>query len=143
MKYAKTAVASLLFFAVVFSTAYFSMKYLSLQPSSSCMDCSFLKDVLVFSSISLVVIPLMIFIQRKTKMGNVWISAIIGILFFVIVFFISLSIFKDRESSWSSYSTEEELISVFFQTYLYLIFGGIITSSIFYQIFKSWGSRSL
>jgi hypothetical protein len=142
MNYARTAVASLLFFAAVFTTAYFSMTYLSLQPSSSCMDCSYLKDVLVFSSISLVVIPLMMFIQKKTKIGNVWISLIIGILFFVVVFFINLSIFQDRESSWSSYSTEDELLSVFFESYLYLIFGGIVISVVFYQIFKSWERKN-
>ena len=134
MNYGKTAVTSVVFFALVFVTTYLSMQYLSLQPSSSCMDCSYMKDVLFFSIISIVTIPLMAWIQKRAKLGKVVLSLIIVAGFVGIVFFSSLSLFQDRASSWSSYSTGAELLAVLFQSYPYLIVGAIITFCVFYKI---------
>jgi len=134
MNYGKMAVASVIFFALVFVTTYLSMQYLSLQPSSSCMDCSYIKDVLFFSIISIVTIPLMAWIQKRAKLGKVALSLIIGAVFVGIVFFSSLILFQDRASSWSSYSTGAELLAVLFQSYPYLIVGAIITFCVFYKI---------
>ena len=134
MNYGKTAVTSVVFFALVFVTTYLSMQYLSLQPSSSCMDCSYMKDVLFFSIISIVIIPLMAWVQKRAKLGKVALSLIIGAVFVGIVFFSSLILFQDRASSWSSYSTGAELLAVLFQSYPYLIVGAIITFCVFYKI---------
>lgn len=134
MNYGKTAVTSVVFFALVFVTTYLSMQYLSLQPSSSCMDCSYMKDVLFFSIISIVTIPLMAWIQKRAKLGKVALSLIIAAVFVGIVFFSSLILFQDRASSWSSYSTGAELLAVLFQSYPYLIVGAIITFCVFYKI---------
>ena len=134
MNYGKMAVASVIFFALVFVTTYLSMQYLSLQPSSSCMDCSYMKDVLFFSIISIVIIPLMAWVQKRAKLGKVALSLIIGAVFVGIVFFSSLSLFQDRASSWSSYSTGAGLLAVLFQSYPYLIVGAIITFCVFYKI---------
>ena len=134
MNYGKTAVTSVIFFALVFVTTYLSMQYLSLQPSSSCMDCSYMKDVLFFSIISIVIIPLMAWVQKRAKLGKVVLSLIIVAGFVGIVFFSSLSLFQDRASSWSSYSTGAELLAVLFQSYPYLIVGAIITFCVFYKI---------
>ena len=71
MNYGKTLVASVTFFALVFLTTYLSTRYLSLQPSASCMDCSYMKDVLLLSIISIFVIPLMVWIQKSAKLGKV------------------------------------------------------------------------
>ena len=134
MNYGKTAVTSVVFFALVFVTTYLSMQYLSLQLSSSCMDCSYMKDVLFFSIISIVIIPLMAWVQKRAKLGKVVLSLIIVAGFVGIVFFSSLSLFQDRASSWSSYSTGAELLAVLFQSYPYLIVGAIITFCVFYKI---------
>ena len=134
MNYGKTAVTSVVFFALVFVTTYLSMQYLSLQLSSSCMDCSYMKDVLFFSIISIVIIPLMAWVQKRAKLGKVVSSLIIGAVFVGIVFFSILNLFQDRESSWSSYSTGAELLAVLFQSYPYLIVGAIITFCVFYKI---------
>ena len=134
MNYGKTAVTSVIFFALVFVTTYLSMQYLSLQLSSSCMDCSYMKDVLFFSIISIVIIPLVAWVQKRAKLGKVVLSLIIVAGFVGIVFFSSLSLFQDRASSWSSYSTGAELLAVLFQSYPYLIVGAIITFCVFYKI---------
>jgi len=136
MNYGKTVVASIIFFALVFVTTYLSMQYLSLQPSSSCMDCSYMKDALFFSIISIFIMPLMLWIQKRAKLGIVVLSIIIGAIFVGIVFFSILNLFQDRASSWSSYGTVDEILAVLFHSYPYLIVGTIITFSVFYKILK-------
>ena len=136
MNYGKTLVASVIFFALVFLTTYLSTQYLSLQPSSSCMDCSYMKDVLLFSMISIFMIPLVAWIQKRAKLGKVVLSIVIGVAFVAIVFFSMLNLFQDRVSSWSSYSTGDELLAVLFGSYLYLTVGAFITFFVFYKILK-------
>ncbi|TDO23785.1 hypothetical protein CLV32_0070 [Pedobacter duraquae] len=136
MKYGKTLVASVIFFVLVFLTTYLSTQYLSLQPSSSCMDCSYMRDVLLFSITSIFVIPLIVWIQKRAKLGKVVLSIVIGAAFVAIVFFNMLNLFQERVSSWSSYSTGDELLAVLLDSYLYLTVGASITFFVFYKILK-------
>ena len=136
MNHRKTLVGSVIFFALVFLTIYLSTQYLSLERSSSCTDCSYMKDILFFSVISLFVIPLMVWIQKRAKLGEILLSTIIGGVYVCVVFFSVLNLFQDRVSSWSSYSTSDELLAVLFQSYPYLIVGAIVTFFVFYRIVK-------
>ncbi|WP_312079031.1 hypothetical protein [Chryseobacterium sp.] len=48
------------------------------------------------------------------------------ILFLFFTFLGNLSIFSDRVSAWSSYSTEDEIFAVLSVSGLYMIFGSLI-----------------
>jgi len=126
MNSVKPLVPSVTFFALVFITIYFSAQSSSLQPSSSCLDCSYIEDILFFSIITTLVIPLIILIQKRAKLKQVLLSIIIAAIFFIIVFLGTLNVFQDRVSSWSSFSTSEELLSVLFESYPYLFLGTVI-----------------
>ncbi|MEJ2880579.1 hypothetical protein [Pedobacter sp. GR22-6] len=143
MKYIQTAIGSAVFFTLVFITTYLSMKYLSLQPSSSCLNCAYLKDVFFFSLISLFVVPLLILVQKKARLSIVVMSLTTASVFLIAVFFNNFNLFQDRESSWSSYSTDAELLAVLLQSFPYLTAGAIITFFIFYKLLKSWGFQQM
>ena len=136
MTYGKTAVASIIFFILVYVTTYLSMDYLSSQPSSSCMDCSYAKDVFFFSIVSLFVIPLLVLLRKKVRLGRAVLAGLTLFIFLAIVLFNNLNLFKDRESSWSSYSYEDEVIATIFQSYIHLIIGGVFVLVLSYNYFK-------
>ena len=142
MMYAiKIMIFSILFFILIFATTYFAMQRIADQPSSSCLDCAYLKDTFFFSFPSLVLMPFVLFIMKKIKINKLLFSIGIAALFVIMAFTIDLNVFKDRVSSWSSYSIEDEVIATLFQSYLYTLTGGGLVFIIFYEFYKTGKKR--
>ena len=137
MHYIKIILFSFVFFILIFAATYLSMQMFADQPSSSCLDCSYLKDTFFFSVFSLFVIPFVLLTMNKVKINRTLFSIIISALFILIAFINSFNLFKDRVSSWSSYSTKDEVIATIFQSYLYTFSGSIIVFLIFYTVYKT------
>ncbi len=136
MFYIKIMTFSIVFSMVVFATTYLSMRIFADQPSAGCLGCSYLKDIIFFSAFSLLTVPFILLIMRKAKINKMLFSVIISTIFILIVFINNFNVFRDRVSSWSSYSTKEEVLATIFQSYLYMITGGIIVFLIFYKVYK-------
>ncbi len=116
---------SLIFFVFLFITSYLSMRSFSDDVSSSCPECSYWSEVLFFSGICTILIPIALFVTNKLNLKKLIIPFII-ILFLFFTFLGNLSIFSDRVSAWSSYSTEDEIFAVLSVSGLYMIFGSLI-----------------
>jgi len=133
----KIMLFSLLFFILIFASTYLAMQSFADQPSSSCLDCAYLKDIFFFSFLSLFIMPFLLFIMDKRKINKLSFSIGIAALFVIMAFAIDLNVFKDRVSSWSSYSTKDEVIATLFQSYLYTLSGSGLVFIIFYQFYKT------
>ena len=93
--------------------------------SSSCFDCTYKRDFFLFSTYVSIIFLLLELLRRNLK--KKWNIAILyPIIFLIVVFFNNYNIFIDRVSSWSSYNTMEELLSVVSNSYLYLSFSTIL-----------------
>lgn len=138
--YTRIIIFSIIFYILIFATTYLSMQIFMYQPASSCLDCSYLKDTLVFSSFSLLVIPCVLLILDKAKISKVLLSLIISAVFLLMVFINNFNLFKDRVSSWSSYSTKDELVATIAQSYPYMLTGCIVTIFIFYKMYRKDGA---
>ncbi|TCO31126.1 hypothetical protein EV200_101574 [Pedobacter psychrotolerans] len=135
MYYIRIAIFSIVFFLLVFATTYFSMRIFMYQPASSCLDCSYLKDTFFFSLFSLLIIPFVLLILDKAKISKTLFLLIISVVFLLIAFINNFNLFKDRVSSWSSYSTKDEIVATIAQSYLYMVTGCIVTLLIFYKMY--------
>lgn len=134
MKYLKIIGISVIMYILACLVTYFSMIAYSDNPSSSCLSCSYKKDVLGFSIYLIVVFFLLLIFLRKIPKRNKIFSIILTVIFIVLVFLNNYNIFVDRVASWSSYTTEEEFISVLSSSYLYFIIGSIV---VFFILYKS------
>lgn len=95
------------------------MQQYSNQISSSCLNCSYNKDVFLFSTyISLIFIILILL--KKTWKKNWNISIYFTAIFLIGVFFNNYQIFLDRVSAWSTYTLSDELLSVLASSLIYL-----------------------
>lgn len=135
MKYLKTIGISSIIYVLSCLVTYFSMISYSGNQSSSCLSCSYKKDIFGFSIYLIVIFFLLLTFLRKRKIfkRNKIYSIILTTIFIVLTFLNNYNIFVDRVSSWSSYTSEGELISVLSGSYLYLITGGIIVFFILYK----------
>ena len=107
MKYHKIIISSLIIYILACFSTYFSMQEYSNQISSSCLNCSYNKDVILFSTyISLIFIILILLKKAWKKNWN------ISIYF--------TAIFLDRVSAWSTYTLSDELLSVLASSLIYL-----------------------
>lgn len=136
MYHLKRLLFSIAFFVLIFATTYLSMHDFADQPSATCMDCSYLKDVFFFSIFSLFLFHFVLFIMNKAKINKTPFSLIISAIFILLIFINNFNLFKDRVSSWSSYSFKDEVIATILQSYPYVMTGGIIVSAIFYSFYK-------
>lgn len=126
MKNLKFFALNIFYLLILFMISYLSMISFSNESASSCLECSYFKDVLFLSSFVFIANILLIFLLNKMKISKFLFSILITLFILVFTFFNNLNIFQDRVSSWSSYDLSEEIISTLFQSYVYLIIGGII-----------------
>ncbi len=128
MRYIK--IKKIMFFIVVyvlfFLTTYFSMKDYSNDVSASCLDCSYLRDVLIFSFFSSTILTLLFFLFKKLIKRKLFISIVVVIIFLIAVLVNNYNIFVDRVSAWSSFSFEGEIMGVISSSYLYTIISAIL-----------------
>jgi len=137
MHYIKIIIFSIVFSLLIFVTTYLSMQIFADQPAASCLTCSYLKDTSFLSLFSLFVIPFVLIFKTKAKISHTLFSLIVSVIFILIAFIINLSLFNDRVSSWSSYSTKDEVIATIAQSYLFIITGSVIVFIIFYTGYKT------
>lgn len=119
MKYYKIIISSLIIYILACFSTYFSMQQYSNQISSSCLNCSYNKDVFLFSTyISLIFIILILLKKAWKKNWNI--SIYFTAIFLIGVFFNNYQIFLDRVSAWSTYTLSDELLSVLASSLIYL-----------------------
>lgn len=119
MKYYKIIISSLIIYILACFSTYFSMQQYSNQISSSCFNCSYNKDVILFSTyISLIFIILILLKKAWKKNWNI--SIYFTAIFLIGVFFNNYQIFLDRVSAWSTYTLSDELLSVLASSLIYL-----------------------
>ena len=126
MKYYKILLFTFLSFILSFFTTFFSMKEYSSAVSSSCLECSYFRDVFLYSSFILIIIPILLFFLRKIFKKKLFFLLLFSFVFLLLVFFNNLSIFIDRVSSWSTFSSEEEIFATLSVSYLSLISSAIL-----------------
>ncbi|TWP27578.1 hypothetical protein ETU08_11270 [Apibacter muscae] len=96
----------------------------SSEISSSCLKCSYERDILLSSFyVSFLFIPLIIFHKKINKWYH---RLVIVIVFILLVLLNNYKIFADRVSSWSSYSFLDELLSIWSISYPYLTIGSLL-----------------
>lgn len=103
---------AILVLAATFIEIYWSMGTFSEKMSSGCLDCTFFEDVLFissFTSIFFTIVSLLLSFIKKIYIKH----AIEFIILILVWFFFNCSIFVDRESSWSTYTFNEELYYTF------------------------------
>ena len=111
---------------IIFFSVYFSMYQYSGNISSSCVRCSYTEDVFTYSLVStLILIPIFIFFRN-------YIFNMI-IVFTIIIIFNNYIVFSDRVSGWSTYSLIEELSSILYDSFPYLIIDTILIFNLIKQ----------
>ncbi|RMZ59436.1 hypothetical protein D1632_07280 [Chryseobacterium nematophagum] len=113
------------------------MHSFSSEISAACMNCSYIKDVFFFSLLLLIIIPITIYISAKTIYNKTIFSLIVSIIFMLFTFMNNYSIFEDRVASWSSYSFEDALLATAFQSFLYILAGGVLTFYLYHKFYKT------
>ena len=99
---------------IIFFSVYFSMYQYSGNISSSCVRCSYTEDVFTYSLVStLILIPIFIFFRNYI--------------------FNNYIVFSDRVSGWSTYSLIEELSSILYDSFPYLIIDTILIFNLIKQ----------
>lgn len=93
------------------------------EASSTCLGCSFISEVLKYSTI-IVVVPLFFYLLKKVN--NVIRNFITISIFIIGCFFVNRAVFNSRVTSWSSFTYFEEFLGVLFQSYLALITASVI-----------------
>lgn len=119
----------ILFFLIIISFAsnYFTMYEFNSNQSSNCFGCSYIKEILIVNIQSLLMIPAVFLIEKFFKKIKVILYSIILSLN---IFFLDLSVFTSRVSSWSTYSTNDEFIAVFYHSALWIVMSVIILITI-------------
>ncbi len=88
--------------------SYISLRKFKNQPSSTCMNCNYLEEIVGYSLV--VISILLIFIlndsYKKTK------TFLIVTLFIICCLSVNFSIFTSRVTSWSTFTTIDELLSI-------------------------------
>ncbi|WP_417941513.1 hypothetical protein [Flavobacterium sp. RS13.1] len=108
----KALFIALVFFASTFMEIYWSMGKFSERMSSGCVDCSFIEDVYLISLLTSPFLTIAFLLLSLIK--NIYLKSTIGLILLLSIWgFWNYSIFVDRESSWSTYTFEEEFLSTF------------------------------
>jgi hypothetical protein len=112
-----SAFIAITLFAYTFLQIYWSMGKLSDQTSSGCLDCSFVYDAFFISLCSTIILTILFLLIARIK-KNRYKIAIEFLLLTSFWVFSNYIIFVDRESSWSTYSFDEE---IYYTIYLSLL----------------------
>ena len=119
-----------MFFVIVYLlsvfTGYFSTIDYQETVSSSCLECSLLRDVFILPVFSSIVLTFLFFVLKKILKKRMLTSAIILVLFIAFGLLNNYYIFADRISAWSSFSLESEIIGVVDDSYVYLLISAVI-----------------
>lgn len=108
----KALFIALVFFASTFMEIYWSMGKFSERMSSGCVDCSFIEDVYLISLLTSAFLTIAFLLLSLIK--KIYLKSTIGLILLLSIWgFWNYSIFVDRESSWSTYTFEEEFLSTF------------------------------
>lgn len=121
-----TAFIAITLFAFTFIQIYWSMGKLSDQTSSSCLDCSFVYDAFFISLSSTIILTILFLLIRRIK-KNRYKIAIEFVLLNIFWFFWNYSIFVDRESSWSTYSFNEEIYCTIYSSLIPVLVLSVLT----------------
>lgn len=125
MKYLKILILFLVIYILACCTIYFSMSEYENTQSASCLSCSYIRDVLLFSLFSTLITSILYYIFKKILKKEKYISMVTVLVYCIVVFFSNYYIFVDRVSSWSSFTFSGELMGIVSHSYIYLIFTSI------------------
>lgn len=132
-----TAFIAVTLFAFTFIQTYWSMGKLSDQTSSGCLDCSFVYDAFFISLCSTIILTLLFLLIARIKKNRYKIT-IEFVLLTSFWLFWNYSIFVDRESSWSTYSFNEEIYyTVYLSLLPILVTATVALMTIHHQVIRS------
>lgn len=121
-------------FVATFLQTYWAMSKFSDSTSSGCLDCSFSFDIFVMSLMTSIFLGILFLILHSVKINKYLKIAIEFVLLISIWFFWNYTIFVDRESSWSTYSFNEELfITLYYSFFPVLV---LVTALLFALNYK-------
>lgn len=120
-KKSKTIIFIVGLFVLMYITVFLSMRAYSGSVSSSCLECSFERDIFVNVLVAIILFLLKSVLLRIVLKNTKWYKIIISLIFILLIFYINYNIFTDRVSSWSTYSFNECMIVVLFDSYLYVL----------------------
>jgi len=126
MKYLKVFIITLTICILACCTIYFSMSEYADTQSATCLQCSYLRDVLFFSIFSGVITGILFYILKRIMKTEKSVSLTTTIIYIIVIFLSNYYIFVDRVSSWSSFSISGELMGVVSQSYIYLAISSIL-----------------
>ncbi|QQD16077.1 hypothetical protein [Sphingobacterium sp. UDSM-2020] len=132
-----TAFVAMTLFAFTFIQTYWSMGKLADQTSSGCLDCSFIYDACLISLCNAIILSLLFLLIAKIKRNRYQI-AVEFVLLTSFWFFWNYNIFVDRESSWSTYSFDEEIYYTVYLSLLPVLVTATLTlMTIHHQVIRS------
>ncbi|GEM_PF-5346887 len=125
MTYIKIIIFCVVFYILGSLQSYISLYSLKDNLSSSCMECSFLDEVLYTNSLNFIGMLFVLLTIKFFKISKKALVIIIIIFFTILSIMVNSNIFDTREASWSTF------------LYYEIIAYGI--SSLLPFIFISWG----
>lgn len=125
MSYTKIIIFCIVFYILGCLQSYMGLYSLKDNLSSSCMECSFFKEVLQVNSLNFIGMFCVLIAAKFCKTGKKTLVILVTIFFSILSVVINSEIFNSREASWSTFSYPE------------IIMYGI--SSLFPFIVISWG----
>ena len=87
--------------------SYISLKEYINQPSSTCMNCNYLEEIMGYSLVVISIVLILVLNDRYKKTKNF----LIIMLFIICCLSVNFSIFTSRVTSWSTFTTKDELLS--------------------------------
>ncbi|MDH6252784.1 hypothetical protein M2347_002511 [Chryseobacterium sp. H1D6B] len=120
MKYIILTIAG---FILCVLQCYISFLELKSGISSTCMDCSYLGEIIRYS---LFAVLLFIYLMVTKKMKVQLRLILFTILYLLISFSTNYSIYFSRLTSWSTFRQSEELIGTLMKSYLPLLVSAVI-----------------
>ena len=87
--------------------SYISLKEYINQPSSTCMNCNYLEEIMGCSLVVISIVLILVLNDRYKKTKNF----LIIMLFIICCLSVNFSIFTSRVTSWRTFTTKDELLS--------------------------------
>ncbi|WDF63146.1 hypothetical protein [Flavobacterium sp. KACC 22763] len=105
----KTLIIATILFIFTFLEIYWAMGSFSERMSSGCLDCSFFDDAYLMSVFSTVFLTIVFLLFTLLK--NKYLQIGLEFICLIFVWFLwDYGIFVDRESAWSTYLLNEEIM---------------------------------
>ncbi|WP_257668846.1 hypothetical protein [Parapedobacter tibetensis] len=108
--------------------AYLSMLPMSEEPSSTCWNCSLLREVLVLS-VCIICIPLVVLLVRKIETRSRLVFSLV--CFAAVCSFVDYSVYVSRVASWSTFTFREELAGTFGHAFPYILASALLSLPLF------------